>query len=81
MSATTANRFGENRIYLHGLPYFMAPDEQKHVAASCSRRLLRNRQRALRAMAAMPFSHDNLFHPFGDDGDPDLRVQEGAGYP
>jgi len=24
---------GENGIYLHGLPYFMAPDAQKHVAA------------------------------------------------
>ena len=24
---------GENGIYLHGLPYFMAPDAQKHIAA------------------------------------------------
>jgi len=24
---------GENGLYLHGLPYIMAPDEQKHVAA------------------------------------------------
>ena len=24
---------GENGIYLHGLPYFMAPDEQKHIGA------------------------------------------------
>ena len=24
---------GENGIYLHGMPYFMAPDPQKHVAA------------------------------------------------
>lgn len=23
---------GENNLFLHGLPYFMAPDEQKHVA-------------------------------------------------
>jgi len=54
---------GENRIYLHGLPYFMAPDEQKHVAAVLwlgdSFGIDR---RALRAKAAMPFSHDNLFH-------------------
>ncbi len=24
---------GENGIYLHGLPYFMAPDEQKHIGS------------------------------------------------
>ena len=24
---------GENGIYLHGLPYFMAPDEQKHISS------------------------------------------------
>jgi len=24
---------GENGIYLHGLPYFMAPDAQKHIGA------------------------------------------------
>ena len=24
---------GENGLYLHGLPYFMAPDEQKHIGA------------------------------------------------
>ena len=24
---------GENGLYLHGLPYFMAPDEQKHIAS------------------------------------------------
>jgi len=54
---------GENRIYLHGLPYFMAPDAQKHVAAvmwfSDSFKIDR---KALRAKADLPFSHDNLFH-------------------
>ena len=24
---------GENGVYLHGLPYFMAPDNQKHIGA------------------------------------------------
>ena len=24
---------GENGLYLHGLPYFMAPDEQKHIGS------------------------------------------------
>jgi lipid A ethanolaminephosphotransferase len=54
---------GENRIYLHGLPYFMAPHEQKHVAAvmwfSDSFKI---DKKALRAKADLPFSHDNLFH-------------------
>jgi len=54
---------GENRLYLHGLPYFMAPDAQKHVPAvmwfSDSFGIDR---KALRAKADLPFSHDNLFH-------------------
>jgi len=54
---------GENRLYLHGLPYFMAPDSQKHVPAvmwfSDSFGIDR---KALRAKADLPFSHDNLFH-------------------
>jgi len=54
---------GENRIYLHGLPYFMAPDSQKHVAAvmwfSDSFKIDKG---ALMAKSGLPFSHDNLFH-------------------
>jgi len=53
---------GENGIYLHGLPYFFAPDVQKHPAAiawfskdfdinvSCVEKIKHNK-----------FSHDNLF--------------------
>lgn len=54
---------GENRIYLHGLPYFMAPDSQKHVAAVMwfgkSFKIDRN---VLRAKSNLPFFHDYLFH-------------------
>nr|WP_315246558.1 phosphoethanolamine--lipid A transferase [uncultured Albidiferax sp.] len=58
---------GENNIYLHGLPYAVAPDVQKHVpwitwlspaftqrsgiAPAC-----------LQKQAAAPISHDNFFH-------------------
>ncbi|GAB4347147.1 MAG: phosphoethanolamine--lipid A transferase [Desulfobulbaceae bacterium] len=54
---------GEHNIYLHGLPYAMAPDEQKHIAAVFwfgpgidvdGKRLAEK--------ADLPLSHDNLFH-------------------
>lgn len=54
---------GEYNVYLHGLPYAMAPDIQKRVAAlvwfgdgfKADRLLVRQR-------ASAPYSHDNLFH-------------------
>ena len=52
---------GENNLYLHGLPYAVAPVEQKHVpmllwpvagqSAGC-----------LRAQQKVALTHDNLFH-------------------
>ncbi len=58
---------GENGIYLHGLPYFIAPDEQKHIpfivwlspeymtfAGINGNILAKEREKE--------FSHDNLFH-------------------
>jgi lipid A ethanolaminephosphotransferase len=52
---------GENNLYLHGLPYAVAPSEQKHVpmilwplngpTADCTR-----------SQRDVPLSHDNLFH-------------------
>ncbi len=52
---------GENGVYLHGLPYFMAPDAQKHVAAvmwfSDPKRMER-----LHKLATNPYAHDHLFH-------------------
>ncbi len=56
---------GENGIYLHGLPYFMAPDAQKHISAlfwfgsqwqddpHIAHLVAHNRDR---------YSQDNLFH-------------------
>jgi lipid A ethanolaminephosphotransferase len=54
---------GENGLYLHGLPYTLAPDSQKHVASvmwfGSSYRIDRQ---ALRARAEEPVSHDSYFH-------------------
>ncbi|XZG69003.1 phosphoethanolamine transferase [Chitinibacteraceae bacterium HSL-7] len=56
---------GENGIYLHGTPYFMAPDEQTHVPllmwwSDSARGKMDPRCLAERAQA--PASHDNVFH-------------------
>ncbi|MBI3369272.1 MAG: sulfatase-like hydrolase/transferase, partial [Burkholderiales bacterium] len=58
---------GENGLYLHGLPYAIAPEVQKRVpmlmwlSDGMAGRLRLNRA-CLRARAAEPASHDNLFH-------------------
>jgi lipid A ethanolaminephosphotransferase len=57
---------GENGLYLHGLPYLIAPDTQKHVgvimwfgqgSGELPASLAQLRQNAGKAM-----SHDNIFH-------------------
>jgi lipid A ethanolaminephosphotransferase len=50
---------GENNLYLHGLPYSVAPIEQKHVPM-----LLWAPQPSpcLRARLDAPLTHDHLFH-------------------
>ncbi|MCD6292499.1 MAG: phosphoethanolamine--lipid A transferase [Deltaproteobacteria bacterium] len=58
---------GENGIYLHSLPYFMAPDEQKHIAAIAwlSESTARNHHidiSALKQCRNLPISHDYIFH-------------------
>ena len=56
---------GENGLYLHGLPYFMAPDTQTHVASlmwfgeSMKEDL---DVKKLNEIKDKPFSQDNLFH-------------------
>jgi len=56
---------GENGVYLHGMPYFMAPIAQVHVPAlmwfneSFSSKI---NMSALKVTANEPLSHDNLFH-------------------
>ena len=56
---------GENGLYLHGLPYFMAPDAQTHVGALMwfgkqSKQVIDTTK--LKQVANNRFSHDNLFH-------------------
>ena len=56
---------GENRVYLHGLPYFMAPDAQKHIGALMwlgkqMQHDLNTTQ--LRMLSQKRLSQDYLFH-------------------
>lgn len=55
---------GEGGLYLHGLPYFVAPETQTHVPVVFwfGRQFDGARIEALRKLADRPFSHDNLFH-------------------
>ncbi|MBX3642688.1 MAG: phosphoethanolamine--lipid A transferase [Rubrivivax sp.] len=58
---------GENNLYLHGMPYAIAPDAQKHVPwitwlAPGSAQAAVLSQPCLRAQAAAPVSHDHYFH-------------------
>jgi len=58
---------GEGGLYLHGLPYAIAPDSQTHVpmVAWLSPALVRAQgldMACLRGRAERPASHDNLFH-------------------
>jgi lipid A ethanolaminephosphotransferase len=58
---------GEKNIYLHGLPYVIAPDEQKHVPFIlwfANSFLEKNGldQACLQKKIHDPLSHDNLFH-------------------
>jgi lipid A ethanolaminephosphotransferase len=58
---------GENGIYLHGLPYALSPDEQRHIPMiawisngySASFGL---DQQCLKKHYYQPYSHDNIFH-------------------
>jgi len=57
---------GENNLYLHGLPYLIAPDAQKHVpmimwfSDSFSKNQI-NFQ-SLKENTENEYSHDNIFH-------------------
>jgi lipid A ethanolaminephosphotransferase len=55
---------GEHGIYLHGLPYMIAPDSQKHVASVMwfGESFAQINEEALRAREGAPFSHDNYFN-------------------
>ena len=54
---------GENNLYLHGLPYAIAPDFQKHVPwIAWQRPDFGMDSNCLRQRRDVPISHDNLFH-------------------
>ena len=52
---------GENGLYLHGLPYAVAPREQTHVAMVAWTPSAERRQ-CLAAQRDAPLSHDHMFH-------------------
>jgi len=49
---------GKNGIYLHGLPYFMAPDAQKHIGSI----FYSNNKAYYNIKKDSYYSQDNLFH-------------------
>ncbi|MDP2122523.1 MAG: phosphoethanolamine--lipid A transferase [Hoeflea sp.] len=58
---------GEKGLYLHGMPYLFAPEEQTHVpfvlwVSESYSRLFGVSTACLAAQADDPVSHDNLFH-------------------
>lgn len=59
-----ASHWGKKGVYLHGMPYAIAPDAQKHPAAGIRVGSQFHGVTAdkLKGMAAQPLSHDNLFH-------------------
>jgi len=57
---------GENGIYLHGLPYVFAPDEQKHIPlmvwfSQGAQAALRLDPQCVVTRRTQEYSHDNLF--------------------
>ncbi len=53
---------GENGLYLHGLPYFMAPDTQTHIAGLMWFGKNNPDKEHVAARRQSTLSHDNLFH-------------------
>lgn len=54
---------GEGGMYLHSLPYFFAPEMQKHVAGILwFGRSYKLDREALRKKGDQKYSHDNVFH-------------------
>jgi lipid A ethanolaminephosphotransferase len=56
---------GENGLYLHGMPYFMAPETQTHIGAMMwfGDEMKKDINiTKLRSYSDKKFSHDNLFN-------------------
>ena len=64
-SADHGESLGENGVYLHGMPYMLAPDNQTHIGFlqwfgdDFKKKLNSN---CLKQNASKDVSHDNLFH-------------------
>ena len=74
---------GENGLYLHGLPYALAPEQQTHVPmVAWLSQGLRERtglsQDCLRGRAEQALSHDNFFHTVLGLMDVRTRVRDAA---
>lgn len=74
---------GENGLYLHGVPYALAPEQQTHVpmVSWFSRGLQRRTglsMGCLREHAAAPISHDHFFHSVLGLMDVQTRVYQPA---
>ena len=58
---------GESNLYLHGLPYFIAPEEQTHVPlilwlSEAYKSQFKINSECLARQASSQLSHDNIFH-------------------
>ncbi len=74
---------GEKGLYLHGMPYRMAPDEQTQVPMAlwlspALQQRLGVGMDCLHAAAARPLSHDHLFHTVLDLAQVQTRLRQPA---
>ena len=71
---------GESGVYLHGLPYWLAPDAQTHVPVILwfGRNYHDVDVDAMRQLADEPLSHDNLFHTLLGLFELDTGVYDGS---
>ncbi len=58
---------GEKGLYLHGMPYMLAPEEQTHIPfvmwfSKSYSEMFNITTGCLKSQAGLPYSHDNLFH-------------------
>lgn len=72
---------GEKGLYLHGMPYALAPQEQTHVPMLMWFSKAMQQERGLQmscaqAQANKPWSHDNLFHTVLDLSGVQTRVAQ-----
>ncbi|WP_255435325.1 phosphoethanolamine transferase [Rhodoferax sp. BLA1] len=72
---------GEKGLYLHGMPYALAPQEQTHVPMLMWFSKALQQERGLQmacaqAQASKPWSHDNLFHTVLDLSGVQTRVAQ-----